>query len=452
MTISAGTRLGVYEVAAPLGAGGMGEVYRARDTKLGRDVALKLLPGTFNRDPERLARFQREAQLLAALNHPHIGAIYGLDESAGTQFLVLELVEGETLSLRLTRGPMAIHEALAIAREVIDALEAAHDKGIIHRDLKPSNIALTSDGHVKVLDFGLAKAMDPSGLSTDASPIGVTHSPTLTLAATQAGVILGTAAYMSPEQAKGRTADKRSDVWAFACVLFEMLTGTRAFEGEDVSDTMAAVLRAEPAWDTLPADVSPAIRSLLKRCLDKDRRTRVPDFSVVRFLLEDAARAGAPQPSVTVTAGPASRSRLFAVVPWAVAAAAILLGAVALIGWSPWRTVPDLPPTRLSADLGADVGLVDVSGASIALSPDGQVLVFAGTSGPGTRAQLYVRRLDQLQAVPLAGTEDARQPFFSPDSRWVAFFAGGKLKKIAVTGRGCCHSGGRHEPAGRCVD
>ena len=264
MPLHAGTRLGAYEIVAPLGAGGMGEVYRARDASLGREVAIKILPESFVDDPERVARFEREAQLLAALNHPHIAAIYGLERLADTPFLVLELVDGETLADRL-EGPtgkgLGLEESLSIARQIADALQAAHEKGIVHRDLKPANIALTRDGAVKVLDFGLARQDPASGGSG-----GLTHSPTLTVAHTQAGVILGTAAYMSPEQAKGRIADKRSDVWSFGCVLYEMLTGTRAFEGEDISETLAAILRAEPDWTRLPEDIPSPIRALVERC------------------------------------------------------------------------------------------------------------------------------------------------------------------------------------------
>src|SRR3954447_24987683 len=251
MQIQSGSRLGPYQVESALGAGGMGEGYRARDTRLNRNVAIKSLPATFAHDPERVARFTREAQLLAALNHPHIAGIYGLEEFDGAQFLVLELVEGGTLADRLAKGPIHITDAVKIAKEVIDALEAAHDKGIVHRDLKPGNIALTADGQVKVLDFGLARFEAGEA----GSSIELTNSPTLAFAGTQAGVILGTAAYMSPEQAKGRAVDKRSDVWAFGCVFFEMLTGRKAFEGEDVSDTLASILRGEPDWTAFPADV-----------------------------------------------------------------------------------------------------------------------------------------------------------------------------------------------------
>src|SRR6516164_3074499 len=259
MTLAPGTRVGAYEIVALIGSGGMGEVYLAKDTKLGRDIALKILPASFTNDPERVARFRREAQVLASLNHPHIGAIYGLEEVNGTQFLVLELVDGESLDKRIARGPIPVDEALDIAKQIAEALEAAHEKGIIHRDLKPANIALTKDGSVKVLDFGLAKAVETtSGASFDAM-----NSPTITSPAmmTGVGVILGTAAYVSPEQAAGKAVDKRSDMWAFGCVLYEMITGKRAFEGEDVSDTLAAVLRSDPDWQALPGTMPPAIRA-----------------------------------------------------------------------------------------------------------------------------------------------------------------------------------------------
>ena len=286
LTLTPGTRFGPYEVTALIGVGGMGEVYRATDTRLKRDVALKILSDTFAHDPERVARFRREAHVLAALNHPHIAAIYGLDEANGGQFLVLELVDGESLDKRTAGGPIPVAEALEIARQVAEALEAAHDKGIIHRDLKPANIALTSDGEVKVLDFGLAKTAEAM---SDLTP--VTNSPTITSPTmmSAAGIILGTAAYMSPEQAKGLTSDKRSDVWAFGCVLYEMLTGTRAFAGENVSDTLAAVLRSEPDWTVLPRDVSTNTRLLLQCCLEKDRKKRIGDMSTARFLLAQPA-------------------------------------------------------------------------------------------------------------------------------------------------------------------
>src|SRR6266536_1599615 len=283
MPLSAGTRLGPYEILSALGAGGMGEVYRARDTKLDREVAIKVLPELFVSDPERVARFQREAKTLAALNHPHIGGIYGLEDASGVHALVLELVEGPTLADRIAQGPLPLDEALPIARQIAEALEAAHEAGIIHRDLKPANIKLRPDGEVKVLDFGLAKALEPMSPAS----ANVTASPTITTPAmmTGIGMILGTAAYMSPEQAKGRPADKRSDVWAFGCVLFEMLTGKRAFEGEDVSDTLAAVLRGEPDWPALPASVPERIRFMLRRSLEKDRSARISDAAVAKYVI-----------------------------------------------------------------------------------------------------------------------------------------------------------------------
>src|SRR6267378_5348983 len=270
MGLSAGTRLGPYEIQAPLGAGGMGEVYRARDTKLGRDVAIKILPEVFTSNPERLARFEREARMLAALNHPHIGAIYGVEDAESVHALVLELVEGDTLGERLRRGPLPLTDALAIARQIAEALESAHERGIIHRDLKPANVKITPDGTVKVLDFGLAKAASYDGVGFD-----LEQSPTITVGATSAGAILGTAAYMSPEQARGKVVDKRTDIWAFGCVLYELLTGKQAFEGESVTETLAAVLKAEPDWTLLPATTPPSIRVLLRRCLQKDVTRRL---------------------------------------------------------------------------------------------------------------------------------------------------------------------------------
>src|SRR5215510_13269251 len=286
MPLTAGAHVGPYEILAALGAGGMGEVYRARDTKLDRDVAIKVLPELFVSDPERVARFQREAKTLAALNHPHIGGIYGLEDTAGVHALVLELVDGPTLADRIAQGPIPLDETLAIAKQITEALEAAHEQGIIHRDLKPANIKLRPDGTVKVLDFGLAKAIDPALATTP----GASMSPTITTPAmTRAGIILGTAAYMSPEQAKGKPADKRSDNWAFGCVFYEMLTGARAFDGDGVSDTMAAVLRGEPDWARLPADVPPPVAALLRRCLEKDPRRRLADVSTARFVFDEPA-------------------------------------------------------------------------------------------------------------------------------------------------------------------
>src|SRR5215813_1179176 len=284
MSLTPGTRLGSYEILSPIGAGGMGEVYRARDTKLGRDVALKILPPAFASDADRLARFKREAQVLASLNHPNIAAIHGFEDSSGVHALVLELVEGETLADHLgppKGGPLPVAEAIPIARQIADALEAAHEQGIIHRDLKPANVKVREDGTVKVLDFGLAKAIEPAGTTPSAS-----QSPTVTSPAmTQQGIILGTASYMPPEQARGKRVDKRSDIWAFGCVLYEMLTGRRAFDGEDVSDTLANVLKSTPDWSALPAGVPAAVRAVVTMCLEKDRQQRMADISVAQFLL-----------------------------------------------------------------------------------------------------------------------------------------------------------------------
>jgi eukaryotic-like serine/threonine-protein kinase len=429
MPLAAGSRLGAYDVVAPLGAGGMGEVYRARDTKLGRDVAIKVLPASFTDDPDRLARFQREAQILASLNHPNIAAIYGLEQPDTTPFLVLELVEGETLDARVkdSRTGLPVDEALGIARQIADALEAAHEKGIVHRDLKPANVAITGDGVVKVLDFGLAKAME-RGPGGDQS-----QSPTITFAATQAGIILGTAAYMSPEQAKGRVADKRADVWAFGCVLFEMLTGRRAFEGEDITETIAAIVRGEPAWSALPVSVPPQIRLLLLRCLEKDRRARVGDIAVARFLMTETIAAAAPSTSAPL-AVPDRRRRTALATAIGIAGGAAVTALVAL-AWL--RPAP--PPARLPARFQivppASQALV-LQGAdrNLDIAQDGSFIVYRGASQ--ATPELFIRALNDVDARPLAGSAggDPRTPFISPDGRWVGFFAGQDLKKVLISG------------------
>jgi serine/threonine-protein kinase len=424
MPLAGGTRLGTYDILAALGAGGMGEVYRAKDTKLGREVALKILPATFTNDPERLARFRREAQVLAALNHPHIGAIYGLEEANGTQFLVLELVDGESLDKRIARGRIPVDEALGIAKQIAEALESAHEKGIIHRDLKPANVALTNDGTVKVLDFGLAKAVE----ATAANDLSM--SPTITSPAgmTGVGVILGTAAYMAPEQARGRAVDKRTDIWAFGAVLFEMLTGKRAFEDEDVSMTLSKVLQREPDFGALPHTIPARVKQTLRLCLQKDPKQRIGDVRDVRLALEGAFETMAPH-ATAAAAFAAPRSVLVRVLPWAIASVAVI-AAVAL--WAPWRPAPVSTPRRLLAGIGADGSVPNDAGASVVLSPDGSTLAFVATQAG--QARLFIRKLDELQGAPLAGTEGAASPFFSPDGQWIAFFAGGKLKKIKVTG------------------
>jgi Tol biopolymer transport system component len=435
--LSAGTRLGPYEILSALGAGGMGEVYRARDTKLGRDVALKVLPESFTRDSDRVARFRREAQVLAALSHPHIGAIYGLEEANGQQFLVLELIDGETLAHRIAKGPLPVDEAVAIAQEIAEALQAAHEKGITHRDLKPANIALTKDGHVKVLDFGLAKVSEAaSGAALD-----LANSPTLTSPAmmTGVGVILGTAAYMSPEQAKGRSADKRTDIWAFGCVLFEMLTGKRAFDGEDVSDTLANVLKSAPNWAALPASVSTPVRTLLRQCLEKDRAQRMADMAVARFLLSDSASLLSTSATTRRDPAPAWRRAL----PWALVATLTVGLIIVLVLWAPWRSTRPIeqPLIRLDVDLGPDVALAALGLGSITISPDGTRLAYAASvlggyaaSLPGGRARLFTRRLDQPQAAELGGAGLAASPFFSPDGLWIGFRTPGTLNKISVDG------------------
>ncbi|MDP2320809.1 MAG: protein kinase [Acidobacteriota bacterium] len=446
-----GTRIGPYEILSALGAGGMGEVYRARDTKLNRDVAIKVLLPSVANDPDRLARFSREAQVLASLNHPNIAGIYGLEEGPaeaagdgpakagrhiGTNVasgfsritaLVMELVDGEDLSQRISRGAIPLDEALPIARQIADALDAAHEQGIIHRDLKPANIKVRADGTVKVLDFGLAKAIDP----TAGSSATAMNSPTLSIHATEAGLILGTAAYMSPEQAAGRVVDKRSDLWAFGVVLLEMLTGRQAFAGETVSHVLAAVLKDEPDWTALPADTPAPIRKLLRRCLVKDRKRRMADAADARLEIEDAQVS--PEPAAINAAPPATQVAWRRAVPWALAGALAL--ALGLTLWAPWRAASSTPALlRISGELGADVSLVVGNGDVAALSPDGAVIAFVAQKSDGANRLIYVRRLSQAVATPLAGTENASTPFFSPDSQSIAFFQNGKLKKIPLTG------------------
>jgi serine/threonine protein kinase len=336
MTIAAGTRLGSYEITGAVGAGGMGEVYRARDAKLGRDVALNVLPEAFARDAERMARFQREAKVLASLNHPNIASIYGLEDSGSTHALVMELVEGPTLADRIKSGPILIAEALAIAKQMCDALEYAHERGIVHRDLKPANVKVTNDDVVKVLDFGLAKAIEG-----DAASMDIATSPTISRMATMAGVLLGTAAYMSPEQAKAKAVDRRADIWAFGCVLYEMLTGRMAFSGETVTDTLAAVIRAEPDWSQLPAATPIRVRVLLQRCLQKDPKQRLQAIGDARIAIDEVL-SGAPDPSLAGAArisAPLWRRAL----PWAIAACLAI--ALAALGWAYRRIANALAPT-----------------------------------------------------------------------------------------------------------
>jgi eukaryotic-like serine/threonine-protein kinase len=407
MILDRGTKLGPFEILEALGAGGMGEVYKARDTRLDRIVAIKISAEQFTE------RFEREARAIAALNHPHICTLHDV----GPDYLVMEFVEGPTLAQRITAGAIPMEEALAIARQIAEAVEAAHEKGIVHRDLKPANVKFTAGGQVKVLDFGLAKALDAEAGADPRS------SPTLTLSATRAGVILGTAAYMSPEQARGIAADKRADIWSFGVVLYEMLTGRHLFGGETVSDTLAGVLKTDPDWSALPTETPPAIRKLLRRCLERDRKRRLHD--VADALLEiDDAKAEPESLKIAAAAGPLSR--LF---PWIVAAVlALALPAV-------WLRRPKPAERMLQVDVSAPPGhTFGTSNLSrYAISPDGSKLAFVATSTDGKRS-LWVRQLDAAQAIRLPGTEGALGPFWDPASRWIAFGANSKLQKIDVTG------------------
>ena len=450
MTFVPGTRLGVYEVRSMLGAGGMGEVYRARDTKLGRDVAVKVVSAGFAQDAERVARFQREAQLLATLNHPNIATIYGLEEAQGSQFLVMELVEGETLAERLRRpeglrlpadgsgrpSGLPSDEALAIARQVADALQAAHEKSIIHRDLKPANIKITPDGTVKVLDFGLAKLVGPpegghyvqqDGRSVRLQP-DLTASPTITSPAVMTGVgmLLGTAAYMSPEQAKGRPADKRSDVWGFGCVLYEMLTGKRPFDGEDLSDTLAAVLMREPDWHALPAQVPPQIVTLLKGCLEKDRQKRFADMSVAQFLLREQTPM---TPAATVASAATAKANMWRRLAGP-AAALVLAGVVGAAVWFATRPAEPRVARFPLTTANADALSINAFDRDLAITPDGSRVVYVGRGG----AEILLRSLDQIAPISLARGL-VRGVFIAPDGQWVGFVDNNRtLKRVAITG------------------
>jgi serine/threonine protein kinase len=415
----------------------MGEVYRATDTTLGRAVAIKVLPKAFAQDVERLARFEREAKALAALNHPHIAQIYGLETSSGVPAIVMELVEGEDLSQRIARGPIPLDEALPAAKQIAEALEAAHEQGIIHRDLKPANIKITPNGDVKILDFGLAKLNDsnvPNG------PDALSMSPTIMSPTmmTGVGMLLGTAAYMSPEQAKGRAADKRSDIWAFGCVLYEMLTGRRAFEGDDVSDTLAAVLRGEPDWIALPADMPSHLRAIIKTCLVKDRRARIPDISTVRFLIDGSAALATLAPATTDPVADAARSKRTRRHLRASQVVAALLALTTAAGAAAWWTAsrpsrPSVTRFFVYAPDNSTFVTSSRSGTSVIVSPDGSKLAFTSRDASG-KVLLWVRRIDSLTAQALPSTDGAAFPFWSPDSRFIAYFAQQKLLKIAASG------------------
>ena len=421
MPLTAGTRLGSYEIVDSIGAGGMGEVYRARDTSLQRHVAIKIVPELFATDPERLARFTREAQTLAALNHPNIAQIYGLEGTA----LVMELVEGEDLAERLSRGPIGIEDALPIAKQVAEGLAAAHDQGIIHRDLKPANIRITPDGTVKVLDFGLAKAAEPPGGSSAMT----LNSPTFTSPATQMGVILGTAAYMSPEQARGRPVDKRTDIWAFGCVLFEMLTGRMAFAGDNITDTLAAVVRGEPDWTGLPGDTSPAIQRLLARCLTKDPKERLSDIGVARLEIRDALGQATPTPRAAVPAPARAR------VVWWQPAVAFLAGVLvtAVAAWMLSTAPPAALPLNLPIDWPTGIEWAGPAGPGLAISPDGTRIAYTA-SRIAENSELHVQSLVTNESHLVSSTERPYNPFFSPDGTQIGFISAGKLWRAPVAG------------------
>jgi eukaryotic-like serine/threonine-protein kinase len=416
MALTAGERFGPYEVTTLIGVGGMGEVYRATDTNLKRQVAIKVLPESLGGDRERLARFQREAEVLAALNHPNIAGIYGLERADGRTALVMELVEGPTLAERIAQGPIPVNEAVSVAKQIAEALEAAHAQGIIHRDLKPANLKVRADGTVKVLDLGLAKVIEPA-VATGPT---LSQTPTITTPAmTQRGVILGTASYMSPEQARGQPVDKRTDIWAFGCVLFEMLTGRKAYDGATFSDAIAAILEREPDWRSLPPALAPHIRRVLQRCLEKDARRRLHDIADGRIDLEDSRQQSVVSPSIRPTRPSAA---------WLVAALAIL-AAITAIQWPSGRVAPSLPVLRFDINTPPTSELY-----SFALSPDGRQLLFAANTG--STSHLWLRSLDDTNATALPSTEGASYPFWSPDSRAFAFFADGKLKRYELAGGG----------------
>jgi serine/threonine protein kinase len=413
-----------YEITAEIGKGGMGEVYQAKDTKLGRDVAIKVLPEEFALDTDRVARFQREAKLLASLNHPNIAAIYGLEESEGTHFLVMELIEGDTLRDRIKSGPIPVEEALKLALQMAEALEAAHEKGVIHRDLKPANIKVTPDGKVKILDFGLAKAY--VGDQENMSPM---DSPTISAAATQQGVILGTAAYMSPEQARGKPVDKRADIWAFGCVLFEMLTGQAAFQGEDVTEVLAAVVKSEVNLDLLPDNIHPRVRELLSRSLLKDQKKRYGGIGEAQYEIEQVLSdpSGVLVQPVTQVK---PKKKLRVGIPWV---AAITILGITFAGVAVWYLKPSTPTQvmRFDYELPQDQQFSSLEYPSIAISPNGKHIVYSTPEG------LCLRSTDELTAKLIAGTEGSTsQPFFSPDGKWIGYFSVGdvKMKKIDING------------------
>jgi hypothetical protein len=419
MGLSAGTRLGPYEIRALLGVGGMGEVYRARDSKLGRDVAIKILPQIFTNDPERLARFEREARMLAALNHPHIGAIYGVEDTESVHALVLELVEGDTLAERLRRAPVPVTDALAIALQIAEALESAHERGIIHRDLKPANVKVTPEGKVKVLDFGLGKAVVSNTTGPD-----LTQAPTVTVSGTYEGAILGTAAYMSPEQARGKTVDKRTDIWAYGCVLYEMLTRRRAFAGETSSDTIAAILEREPDWTKLPAAASPYVRRLLRRCLEKDPNRRLRDIGDARLELDEALSS----PAQGDLQKPALMTRRIAISALAGAAAGAAVTGIFAI--SRYRGAVPRNLTRFAIPTPEGEFLSASFNDRVAISPYGTRIAF--NTGTGGMPNFYTRSLSELESKRVEAVVNGAAAFFSPDGKWLGFF---QLKPTVAMGK-----------------
>ncbi|MGH9734793.1 MAG: protein kinase domain-containing protein [Candidatus Acidiferrales bacterium] len=406
MALTSGTKLGPYEITGAIGAGGMGEVYRARDTKLGRDVALKALPEALARDAERMARLRREAQVLASLNQSNIAAIYGFEDSGNMYALVMELVEGLTLAERIKGCAVPLDEALPLAKQICEALEYAHERGIIHRDLKPSNIKITAEGHAKVLDFGLAKALEGDAAATD-----ISNSPTLSAVATRAGFLLGTAAYMSPEQARGKNADRRSDIWAFGVVLFETLSGKRLFSGETTSDTLAEVLKAEPDWSLLPAQTPVRVRELLARCLKKDPRQRLQAIGDARIALEETMSGANLSPSSAATKLP---PRWTQALPWALAGLLAVALAASLLVFPALQREAPAPAILSQIEPPANTIFTATTGepGTLAVSPDGERLAFVTKESDG-RSRLWVRPFNSTNARPLEGTDGAVHPFWS---------------------------------------
>ena len=414
-------RIGSYDVTALIGEGGMGQVYQATDTKLNRQVALKILPEAFATDPDRLARFQREAQVLASLNHPNIAQIHGLEESGGTRALVLELVEGPTLADRISKGPIPVDEALPVAKQIAEALEAAHEQGVIHRDLKPANVKVRDDGTVKVLDFGLAKALDTA---PEGDP---SQSPTLTAAATQMGVIMGTAAYMSPEQARGKPADKRADIWAFGCVLYEMVTGGRAFGGSGTSEVLAGVIKSEPNWSALPGDLSATLHTYLRRCLQKDPKQRVRDIGDLRLVMEGAFESVVIVPGSRVTL---SKLPLWLQpVPVTLGAVTALVVAGLIVGPRNQEAVePSTAQVRFEVSVPEGLSMTFMQESPLALSRDGTLVAYLTADG------IAVRPVDSFETRVLPNTREAITLMFSPDGRRVAFFQESYLRWVTVDG------------------